>query len=443
MAKKARQAPIEPAASNGTSTKVAPATPNDTGNPLLRNRVRELRMVRAADIDGAVFNWRNHPQSQVEALAGSIEELGFIDPLDVREIGEGRYQLWDGHARRDLIHARIGPDTLIPCVVTDLTEEEAKKANLIKDPLAAMAEADAAKLDALLREVQTGSQALASMLTELAEANPLQPNLHTPGGGGDEFDATPAEGPTRCQPGDLWLIGGVHRLLIGDSTKAEDVARLMGGATPFLMATDPPCGVEYDAAWRDEAAAAGLISHAARRVAPVANDDRVDWTDAWKLASADVVYCWHADRHASEVQRSLEEAGYEIRCQVVWAKQMFAISRGHYHWQHEPCWYAVRKDATARWSGDRSQSTLWTISWDKNVEGGHSTQKPIECMARPIRNHGEPGDIIYDPFLGSGTTLIAGHRLGRKVYGCEIEPRYCDVILKRAAAENLTAEKVN
>jgi len=142
------------------------------------------------------------------------------------------------------------------------------------------------------------------------------------------------------------------------------------------------------------------------------------------------VYCWHADRHASEVQRSLELCEFEVRCQIIWSKSNFPISRGHYHWRHEPCWYAVRKGKQAHWIGDRTQTTVWEINLDKNVEGGHSTQKPVECMARPMRNH--DGDV-YDPFLGSGTTLIAAEQLNRTCYGLEIDPHYCSVILQRWA----------
>jgi DNA modification methylase len=158
------------------------------------------------------------------------------------------------------------------------------------------------------------------------------------------------------------------------------------------------------------------------------DDSRDDWTEAWQLSPSDVAYCWHAPQHASSTQDALEAANFEIRTQIVWTKQTFVISRGHYHGRHEPCWYAVRKGATARWIGDHSQSTVWDITWDRNVEGGHSTQKPVECMARPIRNH--EGDV-YDPFVGSGTTLIAAEYLDRRCYALEIQPAYCDVVVRR------------
>ncbi len=229
--------------------------------------------------------------------------------------------------------------------------------------------------------------------------------------------------------GDLWQIGE-HRLLCGDSTNAETVERLLDGAKPNLMVTDPPYGVEYDPAWRDEAAAKGHIAYAASSVGVVENDERIDWSAAYQLFPGNVFYCWHADRHASEVQASIELAGFEIRCQVIWAKPSFAISRGHYHWQHEPCWYAFRKGETANWCGDHSQTTLWNINRDEASGGGHSTQKPLECMARPIRNH--EGDV-YEPFAGSGTTLVACQNLNRKCYAIEISENYCAVILERMA----------
>ncbi len=240
-------------------------------------------------------------------------------------------------------------------------------------------------------------------------------------------DEVPAERHTGIVAGDLFELGP-HRLLCGDATAQGDVARLMGDVVPFLMVTDPPYGVDYDPDWRNEAADKGLIAHAARRVGKVANDDRLDWTPAWELSPASVCYCWHAGRHAAAVQASLECARFEIRCQIIWGKSRFAISRGHYHWQHEPCWYAVRKGSSAAWIGDRSQTTLWTATLDKNVDGGHSTQKPVELMLKAIRNHS--GDV-YDPFCGSGTTLIAAEQLSRKCLAMEILPAYCQVIIDR------------
>lgn len=269
----------------------------------------------------------------------------------------------------------------------------------------------------------------------VAEGEPV-----APGDGGDEFDATPDEGPTRCQPGDLWLLGP-HRLVCGDCTDAEVVARVMGGKKAALMVTDPPYGVEYDAAWRNAAMPAKndperWTDQHGRAIGKVANDTRSDWAAAWCLFDGDVAYVWHAPgSNQATVLASLQSAGFEARNHIIWAKNQLVIGRGHYHHKHEPCWYAVRVGASAQWTGDRKQTTLWAIDKPVKSDTGHSTQKPVECMERPMRNHGHAGDLIYDPFLGSGTTLIAAQRLGRVCYGCEIEPRYCDVILRRYEAE--------
>jgi DNA modification methylase len=233
-------------------------------------------------------------------------------------------------------------------------------------------------------------------------------------------------------PGDLWTCGR-HRVLCGDATSQEDVARLFGDAKPFLMVTDPPYGVEYDPRWRERA---GLGRQ--RQVGAVVNDGRADWSAAYQLFPGDVAYVWHAGVHAVEVAQSLATAEFQIRAQIIWAKQHFALSRGNYHWQHEPCWYGVRQGRNANWRGDRTQSTLWQIANLNSFGGnrdetatGHGTQKPVELMRRPILNHSEPGDAVYDAFLGSGSTLIAAEQTERVCYGLEIDPRYVDVIVSR------------
>jgi DNA modification methylase len=196
------------------------------------------------------------------------------------------------------------------------------------------------------------------------------------------------------------------------------------------MVTDPPYGVEYDPNWRNEADRANGEKIGAHATGRVENDDRADWSEAWGLFPGDVAYVWHGGRYASAVQNSLESAGFDIRCQIIWAKSRFAISRGHYHWQHEPCWYAVRRGSKGHWTGDRSQSTLWQIEHNKS-ETGHGTQKPVEAMRRPMLNNSSAGQAVYDPFMGSGTSIIAAETTGRVCYGIEIEPKYVDVAIQR------------
>jgi DNA modification methylase len=172
----------------------------------------------------------------------------------------------------------------------------------------------------------------------------------------------------------------------------------------------------------------------------VTNDDRVDWTDAYKLFPGHVAYVWHAGRFAADLVVNLRAAQFEVRTQIIWRKPRFVISRGHYHWQHELAWYAVRPGGSAKWRGDRSQSTVWDIAQrDDTGETRHGTQKPVECMRRPIRHHGGAGDDVYDPFVDSGTTIIAAEQLGRRCFAMEVSRNYCDVVVQRF--ERFTGKK--
>lgn len=284
----------------------------------------------------------------------------------------------------------------------------------------------------LLRDWNTGAAALDALLKSEEE-----PPADDPGAQIDRAEELREKWGVNT--GDLWKLGE-HRLVCGDCTDAAVVARVMGGEKAALMVTDPPYGVEYDPNWRNEAAEKGLISYAARRVGKVTNDDRVDWSEAYRLFTGDVAYTWSPPGDPVILTgQALQGAGFEIRNQIIWRKPHLPISRGHYSYQHEPCWYGVKKGGTAHWIGGFSASTVWDISLDKNVEGGHSTQKPLECMARPIRNH--EGDV-YDPFLGSGTTMVAAQRLGRRCFGIEIDPGYCAVVLERMSGLGITPELV-
>lgn len=235
-----------------------------------------------------------------------------------------------------------------------------------------------------------------------------------------------------------------HRLMCGNATSEADVAKVLDGAKPHLMVTDPPYGVEYSAGWRNDAMPAKKDPKrwkdgAGRATGAVSNDDRADWREAWALFPGDVIYVWHAATKAHIVTDSLLACGFDIRAQLVWAKNQIVISRGHYHPQHEPLFYAVRDGSTGHWQGDRTQSTLWQIDKPVKSETGHSTQKPVECMRRPIENNSAPGDGVYDPFVGSGTSIIAAEMTGRRCFALEINPAYCDVSVLRW--QNVTGGK--
>ena len=197
------------------------------------------------------------------------------------------------------------------------------------------------------------------------------------------------------------------------------------------MVTDPPYGVNYDASWRNDVVDKQTGRRkTARATGLVSNDHRADWREAWALFAGDVAYVWHSSLHGPEVLASLEAVGFEPRATIVWDKLRLLLSRGNYHWRHEPAWYVVRKGKTAHWQGARDQETVWPIEHRKS-ESGHTTQKPVECMRRPVINNSAAGDHVYDPFLGSGTTLIACEMEARKCLGLELEPKYVDVIVRR------------
>ena len=191
------------------------------------------------------------------------------------------------------------------------------------------------------------------------------------------------------------------------------------------MVTDPPYGVRYDPTWRHRSGV-----NRSSRIGKVQNDERADWAETWGLFPGSIAYVWHGALHSSTVAQSLEKQGFQIRAQIIWAKERLVIGRGDYHWQHEPCWYAVR--TKGNWTGDRKQTTLWTIaSGGQDTDTVHGTQKPVECMRRPMLNNTDIGQGVYDPFLGSGTSLVAAETTGRVCYAMEIDPRYVDVAVRR------------
>jgi DNA modification methylase len=266
------------------------------------------------------------------------------------------------------------------------------------------------------------------------------------------------------RPGDVWVFGN-HKLICGDCTQANVVGKLLGSATPILMVTDPPYGIELDSEWRDRAGlntAPGQKRTAAGKAAAKANpqypaepsylkqrteghtetkisgDTRADWSEAFELLpSLQVAYVWHASKFTSEVLAGLLRIGFLHHQQIIWDKQRTVLTRTLYWFQHEPCWFVRKKNAP--WYGKAGEnSTVWSSPSPKFIMGGsdepkfdHPTQKPVSLMQRPILNHLKRGEAVYDPFLGSGTTLIAAEMTERRCYGVELDPKYCDVICQR------------
>jgi DNA modification methylase len=247
-------------------------------------------------------------------------------------------------------------------------------------------------------------------------------------------DSTP-EVPDRpvTRLGDIWLLGD-HRVGCGDSTSAADVMPVPAGSQPHLMITDPPYGVGYDPSWR----ARRNLSSDGLAQGKVLNDDRADWREAYVLFPGDVAYVWHVALHGDVVAAGFAACGFQLRAQIVWVKPHFVLGRGDFHWKHETCWYGVRAGTASHWQGDRTQTTVWEIAGmnpygnrRREQSWGHSTQKPVECMRRSIVNNSRPGQAIYDPFLGSGTSVIAAEMTSRVCFGIELCPHYVDVVVRR------------
>lgn len=370
-------------------------------------------------------NARTHSPEQVGQIAASIKEFGFTVPVLVGEDGT----IIAGHGR--ILAAQKLGITDVPVMVARGWTEAQRRAYVLADNKLALN----AGWDNDLLKVELGDlQGLDFDLGLIGFSDlELGTILADPSEGlTDPDDAPEAPQDPVSEPGDVWLLGK-HRLVCGSSTEADTVAKALNGVVPHLMVTDPPYGVEYDATWRGKA---GHATMGANRTGIVLADDRADWQEAWALFPGSIAYVWHGGLHSASVANSLTECGFALRAQIIWNKSVMAMSRGDYHWKHEPCWYAVR--GTGKWTGDRKQTTVWDfaspihiMSGSKEAKTSHPTQKPVECMKRPIENNSSPGQAVYEPFSGSGTTIIAGEMTGRSVHAIELSPAYVDVAVLR------------
>lgn len=376
-----------------------------------------------------VRNARRIPEKAIAKVATSLKQFGWKQPLVVDPQGV----VIVGHTRLAAAK-KLGWNEVPVLVAADLSPAQVKAYRLMDNR---SHDETAWDLDILpLEMADLKLEGLDLTLTgfDLPQIEGFLQAASTPGADADAAAPEPPANPV-SKRGDIWILGA-HRVMCGSSTDELDVRDLLAGAKPNLMVTDPPYGVEYDPKWRLER---GLNKEWQKRAeGKVQNDERADWTPAWMLFPGNIAYVWHAGAFATVVALSLEAVGLEIRSQIIWAKPSLVIGRGAYHWQHEPCWYLVRKGEKANWAGDRKQSTLWEIANMHRTQGKvddgktiHGTQKPIECMRRPILNHTKRGDAVYDPFLGSGTTMIAAETIERVCYGMELDPRYVDVIVQR------------
>lgn len=401
------------------------------------------RVLRTEKID-----WRSLKPFQPENLktmtAESFEKLkkniikrNFLSTFDVWKDGDD-YWILDGHHRKYALEALASDGYSIPktlsCDVIDC-KDKAEATDLLLSYASSHARLDPEGVHEFIsiNDLDWDDLKATLDLPGIDFDRLRDENIETlePEEADDKLPELSVEATTK--PGDIWELGE-HRLMCGDSTNPQHVDLLLGSRKPNLMVTDPPYGVNYDPAWRDKA----NLGAGERATGKVKNDDLADWADTYSLFTGNVAYVWHAGLFTHLVAKNLIDCDFDIVSQIIWAKPNFAISRGDYHWKHEPCWYAVKRGETHNWQGARDQPTVWEIknanfksteTDEKKV--GHGTQKPVECMLRPIINNSKAGEFVYDPFGGSGTTLIACEKSRRKCLMMELDPRYCDMIIKR------------
>ena len=383
------------------------------------------KTIQISELKEYKHNPRRIGKKEFEKLVSSIKEDGYHQRIIVNQDNV----IIGGHQRKKaLLEAGLKETDTVEVLIPDraLTPEELDRIN-IRDNLP-YGEYD---FDILANrfnvETLVDFGLPGDMLVGFDDDNLLAASEDSP-----ELETLPAEPKARL--GDVYILGN-HRLMCGDSTNPQHVDKLLNGSNPILMVTDPPYGVNYNPEWRNEA----REGNDSKNLGKVLNDDRYDWSEAYSLFTGDIAYIWHSASYTHKFAETIENGGFNLINLIIWNKQHFVLSRGNYHHKHEPCWYAVRKSQKVKhnWQGRRDQSTVWDIDNNnygakaKEEQTGHGTQKPLECMLRPILNNSKKGQSVYDPFGGSGTTLIACEKSDRNCYMMELSPAYVDIIINR------------
>jgi len=411
--------------------------------PQIRDRIKQLLRVRARDLVPNPKNWRVHPKAQSDALRGVLTEIGYADALLVRKLEDGRYMIIDGHLR-----AETTPDVEVPVLLLDVTEEEADEILLTLDPLAAMAESNSSRIQRLLETVRTDNPAVEVLLRRVAGERVWQ-IVHP--GELNEADVSPERTDELrrkwgTESGQRWQIGP-HRVICDDSTDPIVVERLWAGkgSPARMMWTDPPYGVSYG----EKTKFSKQHGHGRRR-RPIENDslppDELRKLFAKSLEAerpyampGAAVYAAVPSVFLQHFIQAFEDGGYRYRHCLIWVKQRFVLGRSDYHYRHEPILYGWLENGPHYFIDDRTQSSVFEIDRPA-ASPDHPTCKPVELIARMIANSSRPGELVYDPFCGSGSTIVAAHQIGRIGYGCEIDPGYAAVELERLSMLGLKPE---
>jgi DNA modification methylase len=386
----------------------------------------QIKEKLVAELIPYVKNSRTHSDEQIAQIAASIKEFGWTNPILI----DGENGIIAGHGR--LMAARKLGYTKVPTIeLKDLTETQ-KKAYIIADNrLALNAGWDNELLTIELNELLADGFALDILGFDAKELNALlEPEVVEGLTDEDQVPDVPEEPKTK--PGDIYQLGN-HRLMCGDSTSINDIEKLCDGQLVDMWLTDPPYNVAYEGG-------TGL---------KIQNDDMGDeqfrqfLRDAYVAADAvmkagAVFYIWHADLEGYNFRGAAKDAGWTVRQCLIWKKSSLVMGRQDYHWRHEPCLYGWKDGAGHLWSADRKQTTI--LEFDKPSRNGeHPTMKPVALFEYQMLNNTKGGDIVLDSFGGSGTTLLAAEKNGRYARLMELDPKYCDVIVKRW--EDFTGKK--
>jgi DNA modification methylase len=366
-------------------------------------------------------NARTHDDAQVSQIAASIKEFGFNNPILIAD----DYSIIAGHGR--LAAARKLGLAEVPVIrLSHLSDTQRKAYVLADNRLALNAGWDNDLLKLELEELKSVDVDLEMLGFSKDELDGLLNALEPTEGLTDE-DAVPEPPPEPItKPGDIWILGK-HRLMCGDSTSIEHLERLCNGRQVDMWLTDPPYNVAYEGKTKD--------------ALTIKNDSMSDDTfrqflrDAYTAADAvmksgAVFYIWHADLEGYNFRGAAQDAGWKVRQCLIWKKSTMVMGRQDYHWKHEPCLYGWKEGAGHLWAADRKQTTI--LEFDKPSRNGeHPTMKPVALFEYQMLNNTKGGDIVLDSFGGSGTTLVAAEKNGRVAYLMELDPKYCDVIVKR------------
>jgi DNA modification methylase len=358
------------------------------------------------------LKWRRHPGSQRAALRAALEGVGTVGPV-ILNVQTGR--LVDGHLRVEL--AIEAAQETLPVILVELSLEEERLVLATYDPIGALAEADTAELATLLSQVETADDDLRRLLDGISTAPDVLQVVAS-----EDVPALTSE-PVSMR-GDVWLLGP-HRLLCGDSTDVGELAAAMGDRRARVYLTDPPYGNDYKGSGRQQRT---IRNNRSEELGPLL---RTAFAAADSVLADDAaIYISHPAGPASLVfATAFVDAGWHLHQTLVWVKDAFVLGHSDYHYQHEPILYGWR-GKRARWYGGRSRTSVLEAPRPRSSPD-HPTMKPIELLQMQISNSSRAGDIVFDGFLGSGSTLLAAHLLGRQCVGIELSEGYVDLAISR------------